>query len=233
MEELLRKESYIILSSDSENDDLQSEKKSSSPKSRSKRLMRARNAPLTIERDFAEIELPKSIKQKACEIAEREGFEPRKSRPKVKQMYMCIRYAHAELGLPCDPQHIARMLNMTRKEINSAETTYNEATTGYAPPEIEDVAEVFIPFHLEKIGVDQSFSKEIIEILGQLLQKEPDLRNANQIHLSAAIIAYCFRIKRINKKNEETKDLIIRLNCPVAAVNSLIKRLEAIHNEED
>jgi transcription initiation factor TFIIIB Brf1 subunit/transcription initiation factor TFIIB len=231
MTQLLKRETFVIVSSDSEDDLLTSEKKGLG-KTRAKRSVRTRNAPLSIERDFAEIELPNSIKEKACEIAEREGFEPRKSRPKVKQMYMCIRFAHAELGLPCDPQHIARMLNMSLKEINSAETTYNEATTGYAPPEVEDIAENYIPFHLENIGVAGSFTKEINKLLSQLLHKEPDLRNVNPLNLAAAAIVYYFRIKSLVKKSDEAKDLIIRMNRPVAAMTTLIKRLESIHNNE-
>lgn len=231
-ETLSSKPTFIILSSDSEEELTQDGKNSSKKHPTKKRTVRVRSAPLSLDRDFGGLIFPDTIKEKACQIAERERFEPRKSRQKVKMMYMCIRYAYAECGLLCDPQKIAEELNMTRKEVNSAETTYNEATTGYAPPEIGNLAENWIATYLGKILIDDSYLEILIKLLSQLLQKDPDLRNIKPEDLAAATIIYCFRIKHILRKPDEIKDLIIRLDRPVTIVNSLVKRLETLHNDE-
>lgn len=131
-----------------------------------------------IIKDLAGYRIPTPIKDKANELARRLKLEKRKGKRKKILLYFLIKSAYAEKGWICDPKIIGAELELSKKDINSSNSTYHEAQINYTPPTVSDFYGNYIPYYLYQLGIDniQQISEQIqnycFKLLDETLQKK-------------------------------------------------------------
>lgn len=177
-------------------------------------------------KDLSKYRIPPCIKDKANELARRLKLDKRKGKRKKILLYFLIKSAYAEKGWICDPKVIESELELTKREVNCANSTYNEAQIGYAPPIVSNFYGNFIPYYLYQLGIEDSgiISQQIIDyskklITGDLEQKFPH-------DLALAVILYYLQLHGYKTK----KDIIPSLKRSPSIINNIIKNLEKNDN---
>lgn len=190
-------------------------------------VRRVRVSPFTREKDLSNYRFPDCIKEKAVHMAIQLSLPPRKSRPKLQQIFFCILCAYAELGKICDPQRVAAELELSQKDINSAYSTHNQAFINYSMPKVPSKAENYVSYYLEDLGIDDSQSEFICEKMDELLEKDPSLREKYPQDFAVASILYYLQTNGFEFKQ---RNAVIKLQRSPTLISSLIKYLEILDN---
>ena len=215
----------LLVSSDSEDDTQTGVKLATAPLRRIVR--RTRVCPFSVEKDLVDYRFPLAIKERAVQLAIQLSLPARKSRPKLQQIFFCILCAYAELGRICDPQRVASELDLSRKDVNSAYSTHNQASINYTPPKVPSNAENYVIYYLEDLGIDEEQSQYICEKMYEFLLKDPTLREKYPQDFAAASILYYLQINGFEFK---LRDTVTRLGRSTPLITNLIKYLERLDN---
>lgn len=216
--------SYVV-SSDSDSDVPPESKLVVAPVRRPVR--RVRVSPFTVEKDLIDYRFPDRIKEKAVQMAVRLSLPPRKSRPKLQQIFFCVLCAYAELGQICDPQRVAAELELSQKDVNSAYSAHNQAFINYSMPKVPSKAENYVTYYLEDLGIDASESEFICGKMDILLEKDPSLREKYPQDFAIASILYHLQTNGFEFKQ---RDAIRNLGRSPTLISNLIKYLELLDN---
>lgn len=143
---------------------------------------------------MAKLPFPDDVKQHALINFNQLGLTNLREKSRVMAFCYCIYRAYIDLGIHIDINIIGMKLELSNNETLKAFSTYNSATTegfeninGYVDP--VDV----VPCYAEKFGLAEDIHLEIQEYLGDILEKNPELRDEPSRTLVASYMWHYFQ----------------------------------------
>lgn len=151
----------------------------------------------TIFKDLAGLPIEDNVRVYANEIFQQLGFvNPRKS-PRKQIMFFCIYQAYKRLHVHKDPNELARMLNMTKKEINSAYRLCSESRTGIKIPIVQVKPSNLLPDFAKRVGLIGDYS-DLMYLSDRITEKRPSLLEKIPQTVAVGILNYYCQTRGID-----------------------------------
>ena len=114
----------------------------------------------------------------------------KRSKRRVKMVFVCVLYAHRELEIPHDPKDIASRINLPLNEISTALSENSEFKSGYKPKTTLRPPKDFIILYAERLGLNEGAVTAIIEIVENVDNRNNTFKNILPQTIAAGAIRY-------------------------------------------
>nr|QBK93349.1 MAG: transcription initiation factor IIB [Pithovirus LCPAC404] len=145
--------------------------------------------------------------------------------------FVCVYYAYGELGIVEQPQDIALMVGITKKEMFKAIQTHSELETGFRPKNIKATPEALLERYCEKLELNDHKS-DIINIAKRILAKDLTMNDDRMPQVVAGgFLLYYLKINGIIINDEKPELTASKITYKsVETIKSMYKNIYRIDN---
>ncbi len=153
-----------------------------------------KNQDRSIKNELKKIGFAINIIAEADDIFSKLDTGTKRGKRRKQMTFFCVKTAHNNLGIPEDPNKLARMCGISRSGISKAQSMCSVTKTNYKAPLVHRHPRDFLKIYYRKIQDLFTFSEdtidEIEEMCVEIMQKDEDLEDEKPQTVAAAIIVF-------------------------------------------
>lgn len=163
----------------------------------------------SIANDLAPLEISEQVKIEANNIFQTLNIPTKRKANRTRVIFFCVFMAYQNLGKVEEPRVIAKSVGLQHKEISKAFSICSKLHTDYVPTFTQKTPQDFVPIIINKLGIDTEV-EEIVELLQEVLDKDPSLKDDFPQTVAAACVSFFLEIKGIKFPRSEIAHIIER-----------------------
>ena len=170
-----------------------------------------KNIDRSIKSDLKKLGFPVAIIAKADEIYASLDAGTKRGKRRKQMTFFCVKTAYNALGIPEDPNKLAKMCGISRSDISKAQSMCARTKTNYKAPLVHHVPTDFLEMYYRKIQDLITFSDdtmdEIKDICKEVTDKDDDLFDEKPQTVAAAIIVFYLSIHGYTIEKKRYKEI--------------------------
>jgi len=199
-----------------------------------KRHSLPKNMDKSIKQELKKIGFPVNIIAKADEIFNKLEAGTKRGKRRRQMMFFCVKTAYNALGIPEDPNKLAKMCGITRADISKAQSMCAPTKTSYKAPIICYEPSDFLNIYYQKIqdlniiNFSDGTFYEIKEICEEVMEKDEELYDEKPQTVAAAVIVFYLSIHGLTIEKKRYKEIF---GASDMTVNKLRNRVAYAYND--
>ena len=181
-----------------------------------------------IIKDLENIEIEENIKHMANQTFKELLINMPKIKKKKQSLFFCLYEACKRLGIQKDSHTIAKLIDMPKKHILTALTSFSTTQTGCKTMVIETTPLDLLPEYTNQLKFTESQTQEIIDITKVILENDQELSEEMPRKLIAGVLKYYMCINGIIYDKKQFTELI---EFSEATLNVLLKKISLAYSK--
>jgi len=199
-----------------------------------KRHSLPKNIDKSIKHELKKIGFPVNIISKADDIFNKLEAGTKRGKRRRQMMFFCVKSAYNTLGIPEDPNKLAKMCGITRADISKAQSMCAPTKTSYKAPIICYKPSDFLNIYYQKIqdlniiNFSDGTFYEINDICEEVMQKDEELYDEKPQTVAAAVIVFYLSIHGLSIEKKRYKEIF---GSSDMTINKLRNRVAYAYND--